>query len=96
MSELTTIDKLAMYVGTGLVLLGTAGIGLLEMLFGSTHPVSGEGQIVHDSLIPIDIRSYIIILGLVIWGLYAIYRVFSGTPPSGREPTTAGDPSKAD
>ncbi|MFQ3294146.1 MAG: hypothetical protein ACI9EZ_000078 [Halobacteriales archaeon] len=96
MSELNTIDKLAMYIGTGLVLLGTAVIGLVEMLIGSTHPVTGEGQIVHESLVPVDIRSYIIILGLVIWGLYAIYKVLSGTPPSGRETTTARDPTKAD
>lgn len=95
MSELTTIDKLAMYVGTGLVLLGTAGIGLLEMFLGSTHPVTGEGQIVHEALIPIEIRSYIIILGLVIWGLYAIYKVVVGTPPSGHE-TAAGEPAQAD
>lgn len=84
MSELTTADKVAMYGGTGLVLLGTFGIGFVEMFLGSTHPVSGEGQIEHDALIPIELRSGIIILGLVIWGVYAIYK-FIGDPPHAEE-----------
>lgn len=79
MQQLNTIDQIALYVGGGLVLFGTFGIGLIEMITGTTHPVSGEGQIQHEALVPMDIRSYIIILGLVIWGLYAIYR-FAATP----------------
>jgi hypothetical protein len=82
MSELTTADKIALYAGGGLVILGTVAIGLLEMLAGSPHPVSGEGQIVHEALIPLEIRSYIIMLGLAIWGLYAIYKVIGSPPPS--------------
>lgn len=80
MSELTTVDRIALYIGGGLVLLGTVGIGLLEMVAGSPHPVSDEGQIVHEALIPLRIRSYIILLGLLIWGVYAIYRVIGTTP----------------
>lgn len=82
MDELSTLDKVAMYVGGGLVLFGTVGIGLLEILAGSPHPVDAEGQIVHESLVPLEIRSYIILLGLVIWGGYAIYRVVATTPAS--------------
>lgn len=81
MSELTTADKIAAYVGGGLVLLGTVGIGLLEMLAGSPHPVTAEGQIPHEALIPLEIRSYIILLGLLIWAVYAVYKVAIG--PSG-------------
>ena len=85
MSDLTIADKIAMYVGGGLVLLGTVGIGILEMALGSPHPVSGEGQIVHDALVPLEIRSYIILLGFLIWTVYAIYKVAVG----GRIPGTA-------
>ncbi len=81
MSDLTTADKIAAYVGGGLVVLGTFVIGLIEMLLGSTHPVSGEGQIVHEALVPLGLRSSIILLGLLIWGLYAIYKVV-GTQPA--------------
>jgi hypothetical protein len=83
MSELTTADKIAMYVGGGLVVLGTVGIGLVEMIAGSPHPVSGEGQIVHEALVPLEIRSYIILVGLLIWGLYAIYKVVAIKPSAG-------------
>lgn len=80
MTELTTADKVAMYGGTGLLILGTFVIGLLDMLFGAGHPVTGEGQIEHDAVIPIEIRSMIILLGLLIWGGYAIYKVVGTTP----------------
>jgi hypothetical protein len=84
MSDLTTADTIAMYVGGGLVVLGTFVIGLLEMVLGSSHPVTGEGQIVHEALVPIEIRSYIILLGLLIWGLYAVYKVVAVEPaPAG-------------
>ncbi|MEF8789788.1 MAG: hypothetical protein V5A61_06645 [Haloarculaceae archaeon] len=83
MSELTTADRIAMYGGGGLVLLGVVGIGLLEMLLGSPHPVSGEGQIVHEALVPLEVRSYIILLGLLIWGVYAVYKVAASPPSSG-------------
>jgi hypothetical protein len=80
MAELTTGDMIAMYLGGGLLLIGTFGIGLIEMFLGSSHPVSGEGQIEHEALVPLEIRSYIILAGLLIMGLYAVYRVVATTP----------------
>jgi hypothetical protein len=85
MHTLTTADKVAMYVGGGLVILGTFVIGIIEMFFGATHSVTGEGQIVHEALVPLDVRSYIILIGLLIWGLYAVYKVV-GTQPATAEP----------
>lgn len=85
MHTLTTADKVAVYVGGGLVLLGTFVIGLIEMLFGASHSVTGEGQIVHEALVPLGVRSYIILLGLLIWGLYAVYKVVA-TEPATAEP----------
>jgi hypothetical protein len=76
------MDRIALYVGGGLVVLGTFVIGLVEMLAGSTHPVTSDGQIVHDALVPLDIRAYIILLGLLIWGIYALYTVLATTPGS--------------
>lgn len=70
-----TADWIAMYVGGGLVLLGVVGIGLLEMVAGAPHPVTGDGQIVHEALVPITVRSLLILGGLVVWGLVAVYRV---------------------
>lgn len=80
MHNTTTADRIAMYAGGGLVLLGTVAIGLLEMVLGSGHPVDGEGQIVHEALVPLEIRSYVILTGLLIWGLYAVYKLTATTP----------------
>lgn len=96
MNELTLPDKVAMYVGGGLLVLGTVVIGLLEMALGSTHPVSGEGQIQHEALVPMEIRSYIIIVGLLIWGLYAIYKVVGTEPRAPGTPRRSIEPEKAD
>jgi hypothetical protein len=84
MHTLTTADKVAMYVGGGLVLLGTFVVGFLEMFLGAGHSVTGEGQIVHDALVPLEVRSYITMAGLLVWGLYAVYKLF------GTQPATAG------
>ncbi|WP_336328427.1 hypothetical protein [Halovenus sp. HT40] len=80
MTEHTLPTKIAQYVGGGLVVFGVVVVGLIEMIAGTTHPVTGEGQIVHEALVPIEIRSYIIIAGLLIWGAYAVYRV-AAVPP---------------
>jgi hypothetical protein len=80
MHSLNTADRIAMYVGGGLVLVGTFLIGLLEMFFGAGHSVTGEGQIVHDALVPLEVRSYIIMAGLIVWGLYAVYKLVGTTP----------------
>jgi hypothetical protein len=84
MHTLTTADKVAMYVGGGLVLLGTFVVGFLEMFLGAGHSVTGEGQIVHDALVPLEVRSYITMAGLLVWGLYAVSKLF------GTQPATAG------
>lgn len=80
MNEFTTADKVAAYVGGGLIVLGVVVIGMLEMVAGSPHPVSDEGQTVHEALVSLEIRSGIIILGLLIWTGYAIYKVVGTTP----------------
>jgi hypothetical protein len=94
MTELTTLDKIALYVGGGLVVLGVPVIGLLEMALGAGHPVDAEGAIVHEALVPIDIRGGIILVGFLIWGLYAVAKVLVGRPSAG--PTGAAEAQTAD
>ena len=84
MTNLTTPDRIGMYVGGGLVVLGVVVIGIIEMALGAPHPVSGEGQIQHDALIPVAIRSYIILAGFLVWGLTAIYKVIAPRPAVGQ------------
>jgi hypothetical protein len=96
MAQLNTAERIALYVGGGLVLTGVAGIGIIEMIGGAPHPVSGEGQIQHEALVPIEIRSYIIMLGLLVWGLYAVYRVVAKPPDSGTGAPSSGQQPQGD
>jgi hypothetical protein len=96
MSELTTADKIGMYVGGGLVVLGVVVIGLLDMLFGAGHPVNSEGAIEHAAVLPIDVRATIILLGLLIWGLVAIYKFVADPGPAGSAASAAGVTETAD
>jgi len=93
MSTPTTADKIAMYLGGGLILFGAVVIGVVETLFGSPHAVTGEGQIVHEALVPLEIRSSIILAGLLVWLLYAVYKLASADPPAG---TAEAAPETAD
>lgn len=80
MTALTSTERTALLLGAGLVLLGTVGIGLIEMIAGSPHPVSGDGQIVHEALVPLALRSYIILAGFLVWAGFAVYRFLTTTP----------------
>lgn len=95
MSELKTADKIALYVGGGLVIFGTVVVGLIDMIAGAQHPVTGEGQIVHDAVLPLEVRSYIILAGLLIWGLYAVYKIAATPPRSVTEAPTGTDTGQA-
>jgi hypothetical protein len=96
MSELTTADKIGMYVGGGLIVLGVVVIGFLDMVFGAGHPVNSEGAIEHAAVIPIDVRATIILLGLLIWGLVAVYKFVAAPEAGDRSRTAAGRTDTAD
>lgn len=86
-------DRIALYGGGGLVIVGVVGIGLLEMLLGSPHPVSGEGQIVHEAFVPLAVRSYIVLLGFLTWAVYAVYKTAAasfGRAPGARQRVGTG------
>jgi len=80
MSELTTIEKVGLYGGAALLLLGTVGMGLIEILLGAPHPVSGEGQVVHETLFSLSLRSYTILLGLLLMAAYGVSNLATKPP----------------
>ena len=63
-------------------------IGLLEMAPGAPHPVSGEGQIQYEALVPLAVRSSIILAGFSVWGLTAIYRIVAPASAAGKSGET--------
>ena len=80
MSELTTMERVGLYGGGVLILIGTVGMGLLEIVAGAPHPVTGEGQVVHETLISLSVRSYTILLGLLLLAAYGISNLATKPP----------------
>jgi hypothetical protein len=80
MSELTTTERVGLYGGAALLLIGTVGMGLLEIIVGAPHPVSGEGQVIHETLISLSVRSYTILLGLILMAAYGITNLATKPP----------------
>lgn len=90
------IDKAAMALSAGLMLLGVVGMGLLELLVGAPYspvPVTNEaGEVVATPLISPQIRTGVVLAGLAVLGLYAAYKVV--TPLA--EDATSGHETVAD
>ncbi|MFC7046601.1 hypothetical protein ACFQH6_15375 [Halobacteriaceae archaeon GCM10025711] len=100
-------DKLAMWIGGGLIILAIPVMGLIVTLTGSMSAMyaytlgeeSGyvlapalapEGaEIVASPLFSPNMRAWLIAIGLTIWGLYAIYRVFAPRTPERRKSPAA-------
>lgn len=73
---LTTADRIVMLIGGGLILIGTAVLGLINVVTNNPHiEVVEEGEVVAEPLISADIRAYIIALGLIVFLLYGLYKV---------------------
>ncbi|MBX0293719.1 hypothetical protein [Haloarcula nitratireducens] len=81
------IDKAAMALSGGLMLLGIVGLGIAEILAGAPYgaaPVTNEaGEIVATPMVDPTLRTGLVIAGLVVLGLYAAYRV--ATPADGTD-----------
>lgn len=90
------IDKAAMALSAGLMLLGVVGMGLLELLVGAPYspvPVTNEaGEVVATPLISPQIRTGVVLAGLAVLGLYAAYKIV--TPLA--EDATSGHETVAD
>lgn len=71
-------DKIAKRVGGGLIILGTLGMGFIEVLVGNPYHmpvVNDAGQVVSQPTIPSVVRGTVIGAGLVVWFLYGLYVV---------------------
>jgi len=104
MANLNTMDRIAMYLGGGLIILAIPVMGVIVTLAGSMSPLysftagdaSGtvlnpamapEGaQIVSSPVFDPILRGYLILLGLIIFMLLGIYKLFS--PASDTSSTT--------
>lgn len=98
MANITTADRIAMYVGGGLLVVAIPIMGLINVLAGYESPmyvyeltqggstttgyaitpgtVPQGAELIHSPLIAPNIRAYLIAFAFIIFGLYAIYRLF--------------------
>ncbi|APW98678.1 hypothetical protein CHINAEXTREME_13210 [Halobiforma lacisalsi AJ5] len=75
------VDRIAMGLGGGLMLLGIVVMGLINDLAGAPHvPVEEEGAIVATPVVSPDLRAYLIALGLLVWFVYGVYKLTSAPP----------------
>lgn len=76
-ARLGLADKIAMILGGGLILIGVVVIGFIETLVSphSLEPSSTTGDVIIHTAISPTLRAYLIALGLLVWGLYALYRL---------------------
>jgi hypothetical protein len=96
-TTLTTIDKAAMAISGGLMLLGIVVLGIVELLAGQPFgaaPVTNEaGEVVATPFVDPTLRTGLVILGLAVvllWGLYRVAR------QPGEDVTETGSPATAD
>jgi len=92
-----TIDKAAMYLSGGLLLLGVVVTGLIETLAGKPYspaPMTNEaGEVIATPAIDPNIRTALVMAALLVMLLYAIYKLAT---PIEEETGTAATPSTSD
>lgn len=69
MATLTTLDKLGMYLGGGLILLGLPVLGFVLTFTGADCPI-------FDPLI----RGYLVLLGLLVLMVVGVAKLFTPAP----------------
>lgn len=87
----TAIDKAAMAVGGGLMLLGVVVLGLIETMAGEPYgaaPLTNDaGEVVAMPLVDPNLRVGLVILGLVVLLLWGLYKLATPMGEGGAETT---------
>lgn len=82
-SNYDTIDRVAMFVSGGLMLLGIVVLGLVETLAGKPYgasPLTNEaGEVVATPMVDPALRTGLVLLGLMVLLLWGVYR-FTASP----------------
>ncbi|MCJ0618770.1 hypothetical protein JZX76_04310 [Haloarcula hispanica] len=75
----TVIDKAAMALSGGLMLLGVVVLGIVEILAGkpySAAPLTNDaGEIIATPMVDPTLRTGLVLAGLIVLALYGVYRL---------------------
>jgi|GEM_PF-3073897 len=74
--SLDTADLIGM-LGGALIAVGVVVLGAVNTLTDNPHTevTNDAGAVTAEPLVPADVRAYLVAAGLVIWGLYGIYKL---------------------
>jgi hypothetical protein len=80
------IDRAAMALSAGLILLGIVGLGVVELLAGKPYgavPLTNEaGEIIATPMVDPKLRTGLVLAGLGVLALYGLYRLVATVPPA--------------
>jgi len=73
------IDKAAMALSAGLMLLGIVGMGILEVRrrapYGPVPLTNEAGDVIATPLFSAQLRTGVVLAGIAVLGLYAAYKI---------------------
>lgn len=94
-NDMDPIDRMAMLLGTGLTLLGIVVLGIVEVIAGEPYgavPLTNDaGNVVATPAVDPTIRTGVVVAGLIVLLLWAIYKLV--TPVMGGGRMTGADAS---
>lgn len=86
------IDRAAMAVSGALMLLGVVGLGIVELLAGPPYgaaPLTDDaGEVVATPAVDPNVRTLLVVLGLLVLGLYGAYKLAAPVVEAGGRATT--------
>ena len=98
LNDMKPIDRIAMLVSTGLMLLGIVVLGIVELLdgapFGAAPLTNDAGEVIATPLVDPNIRTGLVVLGIAVLLIWGIYKVVTPVERTDRE--TAEQPTAAD
>ncbi|OYR58677.1 hypothetical protein [Halorubrum halodurans] len=78
------IDRAAMALSAGLMLVGIVVLGTIEILAGKPYspvPITNDaGEVVATPLVDPTLRTAFVLAGIGVLGLYAAYRIVTPMP----------------
>ncbi|GCF12325.1 hypothetical protein Harman_02600 [Haloarcula mannanilytica] len=79
----TVIDKAAMALSGGLMLLGVVVLGIVEILAGQPYgaaPLTNDaGEVIATPMVDPTLRTGLVLAGLLVLALYGAYRLVAPT-----------------